>query len=85
VSLEEWLKEKEFGCDCGCTEITSVAIPIIRELKGALEFYKDDKGEHWAACRPEDTGSTCCHMIAENSGGETATKALNKCEEIIKE
>lgn len=50
----------------------------ITRLEEALRFYANEKGEHWAACRPEDTKDTCCHMIAEIKGGERARAALGE-------
>jgi hypothetical protein len=46
------------------------------ELWGVIEFYADKDGEHWAACQPQDTKDTCCHMVCENSGGEKARAIL---------
>jgi hypothetical protein len=52
-------------------------------LLEALKFYADKDGEAWAACRPEDTADTCCHMIAEDSGGERARAAIAAFEEDV--
>lgn len=43
----------------------------------ALEFYADEKGKHWGACRPDDTAETCCHMLAEEIGGTLARQILS--------
>lgn len=50
----------------------------LAEVEKALEFYADASGDNWAACRPDDTHETCCHMIGEVSGGKTAREALKK-------
>lgn len=43
-----------------------------------VEFYADEEGEHWAACRDDDTYETCCHITSENSGGKRAREFLGK-------
>lgn len=50
----------------------------------ALEFYADKKGQNWGACMPNDTYKTCCHMVSEISGGESARKALEEIEKMGK-
>jgi hypothetical protein len=54
------------------------AIEELEAYRACLQFYADPNGECWAACRPQDTAETCCHMIGENSGGEKAREVLKK-------
>lgn len=49
----------------------------VEKLEEALRFYADYEGDRWAACQPDDTAETCCHMVAEASGGDVARTALS--------
>jgi hypothetical protein len=60
-----------------------VALIYKKKLDAAvkvIKFYADEKGEHWGACRSEDTSETCCHMVAEISGGKKAREYLKTLE-----
>lgn len=55
----------------------------LRNMGESLEFYADTEGGAWAACQENDTAETCCHMVAELSGGERAREALSRNKEIL--
>lgn len=82
-SVMEW-SEKEAKRQFGsCNVFHVIEYSEIDRLKSevaayreVVEFYADKDGEHWAACQPQDTKDTCCHMVCENSGGEKARDVL---------
>lgn len=48
------------------------------KLIECVKFYADKEGQAWAACQGTDTKDTCCHMVAESSGGKRARQVLKE-------
>lgn len=81
MTIEEKLKEIEDRSKNGQFIWQDDCYWMMRKLQEAIkviQFYGNEKGDHWAACRDEDTAETCCHMIAEISGGEKARAFLTQ-------